>query len=81
MWRVDICDKAHEPLFSGWFSTSEDVGEFVENTLDLFLVEKAEFYAISDGDRRIEYRAKEAACCVAKTNVGSHTSRKNISGN
>ncbi len=64
MWRVDVVDRQREPLFYGWFATAADAGEFVENTLELFLLQQAKFYTVTDGDKRIEYTAGEAAECV-----------------
>ncbi len=64
MWRVEVLDKHRDLLFKGWFATAADAGEFIENTLELFLLQQARFYAISHGDRRLEYSANDAADCV-----------------
>ncbi len=64
MWRVEVLDNQREPLFAGWFPTPTAAGEFVENTLELFLLEQAEYYVVSSPDKRIEYRASDAAACV-----------------
>ncbi len=70
MWRLEIHDKRRDLLFYGWFASSRDAGQFVENTLELFLVEQAVFYTLTDGARRVEYLASEAADCLQHS--GSH---------
>ncbi len=64
MWRLEIQDRRKDLLFYGWFPTSREAGEFVENTLELFLIEQAVFYTLTDGKRRIEYLASDVASCL-----------------
>ncbi len=56
-WHVQVLDKRREPLFNGWFPSATAAGIFINNTLELFLVEHAEFFVVSNPDekRRVEY--------------------------
>ncbi len=67
MWRVQVFNRQKEPLFTGWFHTPAEAGEFVEDTIDQFLAEHADFYVLTDGSTRVEYNADEAASCIRRS--------------
>ncbi len=67
MWRLAVLDKHGAAVYSGSFDSPGDLGQFVENTLGLFLLEGADHYVATDGDRRVAYAASDAATCLAVT--------------
>ncbi len=64
MWALDVFDKHGELMFDGEYDTPAEVGQFVEDTFELFREEGAHLYRLTSPERCVEYTADEAATCL-----------------